>query len=207
MSVEDKKLVETSVQEKNGDLVVDEEIDSSVIDPIDFDIDGIDDSRSKYTRQQKIQAVAYFAATGDLYKAAKYSGVRHNTLKGWKATASWWPEALYRAQQHKNHILDAQYTRILAEAQKQLLDRVTHGEFKIVNRKLEQVPMSGRDLAYTSKLLYENRALMRGDATSRVERISENDRLVRLQEKFETIGRQMQAKTIEGEVVKDDKKE
>ena len=69
---------------------------------------------------------------------------------------------------------------------KEMEDRLTNGD---LNAKGEKVPVSAVQLASIFGTLYDKRALIRGEPTSRVERVSVDQQLNKLHKRFEEIGK------------------
>jgi len=67
--------------------------------------------------------------------------------------------------------------------------------------------MGGKELAIVLSILYEKRALLRGDVTSRTETGGNKDAMKLLQDKFEDIAKQLSATPINNtyEVIEDKK--
>ena len=83
--------------------------------------------------------------------------------------------------------LDAKMTTLLEKALTQLEDRLDNGD---VNPKTgERIPISGAQIASITGTIYDKRALVRGEPTSRVERTSVDQKLNKLAERFEEIGK------------------
>lgn len=59
--------------------------------------------------------------------------------------------------------------------------------------------MKGKELAVTLGVLFDKRALIRGDATSHSVSISHDKKMEQLESKFKQFAMQLEAKTIEGE--------
>lgn len=177
-------------------LLEEGEVQRAPVDPLDFDIPGID--RGVVPRRKKVMLVTYYAATGNLKAAARYADIPYTTAASWKVRSPWWPEAVQRARAHADMVLDAQYTQILHEAQREILDRILNGDEVIVKGEKKRVKVKARDLAQITKGLQESRGRIRGTEEAGGNKASDEKRLKQLLKKFEEIGRQMGAKTIDG---------
>lgn len=171
-----------------------------------YDLIALDHPRSKYTPQQKLHVVSVYMLTGNLKKAADNAGINYEVVKDWKTRSSWWEDALAAVRKNKQDELDAHITDILDCCVSEITDRLVNGDeviTKIGTRERKQI--SARDAAWIAGVLFDKRALIRGDPTSRSERSSKEDDLNQLLKKFEDLSKKMQEKTIEGEVIKDAK--
>ena len=169
----------------------------------DYDLSEMYHPSSKYTAEEKFQAVMAYITTGNSKQAQKYCIVPANTIRYWKANASWWPEAVAYAKQQKQEELDAKLTKIIDLAVDQVEDRLINGDEVLTKNGIERKKMSGKDAATTGAILFDKRQLIRGDPTSRTEKVSVDESLAALKAGFERLSEEIQEKldlrTIEGE--------
>lgn len=174
-------------------------------EPIDVDLANLYAPNSKYTADQKVSAVMAFITTGSSRKASKVCGINETVIRDWKTRSSWWPEVYAECKKKKQEELDGAITDIIHRSVGHLLDRLEEGDTKIDrNGRPHQAPLSGRDVAWIMAVLFDKRQLIRGEATSRSEKVSEDDRLSKLQAQFEKMATEVHgynAKTIDGEKV------
>src|SRR5690606_8026931 len=89
------------------------------VDDNEFSLSDMYDPRSCYTAEQKMAAVTAYVVTGNSKQASKAVQealgltISPNTIRWWKASASWWPMALRKAQREKNDEVDAAMTRVM----------------------------------------------------------------------------------------------
>ena len=81
----------------------------------------------------------------------------------------------------------------------ELDDRIAHGDYKVVNKAIERVPMSGRDVAWCAAVFIDKRQVLSHQPTSIVGSV--DGRLSEYLAKFEALGKTLVAKSIEGEVI------
>lgn len=176
-------------------------------DSLDIDLKELYSPKSKYTPEQKIEAVAAYMITGTIKSAAKICGIPRKTVSDWKNQALWWDDTLRECRKKKQDELDANFTGVIHTAVGKLLDRVEQGDPKLQkDGSIISIPMSGRDLAISMSILFDKRALLRGDPTSKVEKTSERERLEQLSKQFTEMTNKVQeagllTKTVEGEVI------
>lgn len=151
---------------------------------------------SPYSPEQKVAAAQAYLITGTSVQAQKYCGVKSNIIRNWKNNSTWWPDLFAEVKRKKNDELDATFTRVMDNALIQVSDRIENGDSKIQkDGSIVKVPMGGKELAVVVSIMYEKRALLRGDVTSRVEK-KEGNAMQLLQSKFEDIAKQLEAKPI-----------
>lgn len=155
-----------------------------------------------WSEAKKLEAVTYFIVLGKATEVEKFTGIPSATISSWKKQ-EWWQEMTQQVRSEKNEELDAKLTGILDNALVSIVDRLEDGDTKYVPQhdKFVKVPLTARDLAMNFGILYDKRAMLRGEAIRRVEHVSTDTRLNRLLNKFESFAN---AKEIEGEVIEDD---
>lgn len=152
---------------------------------------------SKYTPADKIAAVTAYMVTGNTKKATKYCGVPSSTIDQWKKT-EWWATLTQQVKKEKNDELDAQLTAILHMALDETIDRLENGDTYHNTRTGEsyKMPINSKVLVSITDRLFDKRQLLRGDVTSRSEKVSTDQKLAKLKQQFEQFSN---AKDITGE--------
>lgn len=152
---------------------------------------------SKFRPADKIAVVVAYTITGSAKKAEIYTGVPSHTIYHWKNKSAWWPSVMDTLRKDANEEMDAMLTGILKETLENIIDRVENGndiyDFKTGTHV--KVPASARELTGVFAHLHDKRALMRGDPTSRTEKVNTDDRLDQLKKQFESFAN---SKVIEG---------
>ena len=164
---------------------------------LDIDLKDMYSPFSPYTPEQKISAAQAYLITGTSDQAQKYCGVKASVIRHWKTRSSWWPDLFIQVRKTKNDELDANFSAVIHSTVGEVADRVSNGDSKLQkDGTLIKVPMGGKELAIVLGIMYEKRALLRGDVTSRTETHSNKDSMKLLQDKFEDIAKQLEAKPI-----------
>lgn len=134
---------------------------------IEFDVEALSAPDSKYTREKKVEAISLFMVTNNLTQVAEQLNIPINTLSNWKNRSPWWDETIQSIRKEKQLELDTLLTNTIHTAVNQLVDRLDNGDYKVDKQgDLHRVPISARDLATTLSIIYEKRALLRGEATA-----------------------------------------
>lgn len=156
---------------------------------------------TKYSKDDIIQAGKLYLVYGNYNKVAGELGCDRTTVRNW-ASKDWWPLLLEELKYLKNIELDSKYTHALDKSLAELMDRLDNGD-EVVNTKTGSVykkKISARDAALISAIMYDKRALLRGDPTQIKEHnFNLDDRMDKLQDMFNTIARKSQEKVIDGE--------
>jgi len=172
--------------------------------PEDFDISDLYHPSGKYTPEEKLRAVNAYLVTGSSIQAGKVAGIPHYTIRKWKQEATWWPETVQELRKQLQDKLDGLLTGVIHDCIENLAERVTKGEQTITkDGRIVTKKVSARDLAIIAGTMFDKRALIRGDPTSRHEKISIESQLTQIAHKLEDWTRQINAKTINGKVEKE----
>lgn len=191
LNIPDEEVVR-GMKDKEVDLIEGPYSDEDMA----IDLADLYSPRTLYSPEQKIAAAQAYLITGTSVKAQKYCGVKADIIRLWKSNAPWWPDLFRTVKKQKNDELEATFTYIMDSALTQVADRLENGDSKLQkDGTLVKVPMGGKETAVVLSIMYDKRALLRGDVTSRVEKKDGNAMLL-LQNKFEEIAKQLEAKPI-----------
>lgn len=161
-------------------------------------------SHSRYTPEEKIRAVMIYVMTGTIKASAKKAGIPQQTMQHWKQHAEWWEDTVRECRKKKQDELDSMYTNLIHEVVGQVQDRVLNGDTKVdKNGNQYRIPMGGKDLAVTMAVTFDKRQLLRGEATSRVEKVSEKDRIDRLANSFTVMAQKMKDQGLDTLVIEE----
>lgn len=155
-----------------------------------------------YPPDLKIAACAAYISKGSFYRAERMTGVPKATIRHWSKNAEWWPTVSEGIRKTLQAELDGRWTGLLHLAADEIEDRLENGDIKWdqKNEKYVAVPVGAKDLTVITSILSEKRALLRGDPTSRTEKITAKDTLDDLKVEFKKFS---EARTIEGKVIDD----
>jgi hypothetical protein len=134
------------------------------------------DSRSQFSAEDKMCAVmAYLVTGGNSTKAAEMAAVedlKPATIRQWKKRGNWWPEAEAHAKMLLQKDLERAYTKMLHRTEKEIFDRVENGDVLISkDGNYIRKPLTGKDLITIHGIVHDKRAMIRGEPTSRTERV------------------------------------
>lgn len=125
--------------------------------------------------------VGVYFETGNAVKSAQIVGIHKNTAHEW-TKAPWFEKAIKELKRSLDKQMDGRITKILAKSLDALEDRIEKGDTKVLSTKdgifREQVPVSARDLAVVTGVLFDKRAAIRktpevdDQAESALERIA-----------------------------------
>jgi len=108
--------------------------------------------------------VGMYFETGNAVKSAQIVGVHANTAHKW-VHAAWFDKAIKDLKKGLDKQLDGRITKILAKSLDCLEDRIEKGDTKVLSTKdgisRQQVPVSARDLAIVTGVLFDKRAAIR----------------------------------------------
>lgn len=105
----------------------------------------------------------------NLTKCAAVAGVSYNTALKWKGQA-WFDKALKDLKRARDRQMDGRITKIIEKALDRLEDRIEEGDTKVFSSKdgieTRKVPVSARDLAVVTGVLFDKRATIRKEPDS-----------------------------------------
>lgn len=153
-----------------------------------------------YPPAKKVEACTAWWATGSFERAERMTGVPRSTIKGWHDKAEWWQVLTQEIRKEHNEEMEAKLTGLQFQALEEIENRLAEGDHVYVARddKLVRKPIGGKDLSVIYNFLFEKRALLRGDPTAKIEKVTTDQRLSKLQQEFKKFSK---AKTIKGERV------
>ena len=165
---------------------------------------------AKYSPEQKLTAMMTFVTTGSMPAAARAAGVPKWVPYNWRDGSNWWSEQVALIRKEKQEEVDGLMTQIIHRNLDTLGEMSSSGMEKRVDKdgKIVDKPISFRDLTVNTAVLYDKRALLRGEPTSRSDSGTTERTLERLREYFEEIadeiGKRKTERVIDGEFKSDD---
>lgn len=163
-----------------------------------------------YPIEKKVHAACLYAVTGNLEEVSKLTDIPKNHLKG-LMVEQWWEDTVRQVRREENDQISAGMTVFIAKSLDAAIDRVEHGDYQLDLKTGVQhrVPVRLRDLAIPIGILVDKRNLLRGEATTRSEKLGQEDILKELGSKFESFAKKLgykqvqiiDADVIEGEIV------
>ena len=128
---------------------------------------------SRYTDEQRRQAVVAYQVWGSFSKIEQELGIPETTVGLWRRS-EWWDQLAAEVCAEASNVITASVTRIAKSALEELEDRVKNGDAVLVKVHTEEgiqteqvrVPMKGKDLAITAAIMIDKRQLMLSRPTS-----------------------------------------
>lgn len=197
-----KEIVESRPNEDEN--LLDEFTAGDGSETLEVELSDLYAPNGKYTPEKKVEAVMSYMLTGNSKKAAKLCGIPNGTIRWWKTQAVWWDDVMKSCRKRYGEQLDATYTNFLHTAGKKMLDRLENGNthYDAKQDKFTQVPVSLKEISQAAKIVFQDRQLMRGEVTSRSESKTATENLDQMKKQFQNMFESVQAKTIEGEVIR-----
>lgn len=136
-----------------------------------FSLRDMNDPRSKYTVDQKAEAVAAMCLWGTSEKAASKLPYKipAATIRWWKTESTWWSEQEARFWKEKNGELVAGYTRALHKLEDHIADIIDNGEpvYDPKSGKIVYYKKPGiRDSVMAMAIMQDKRSVLRGEPTA-----------------------------------------
>jgi hypothetical protein len=154
--------------------------------------------RDHYSDKEKTNAVCVFAVTGNSRRTAELTKIPEATIRAWKMT-EWWHEIANRIIVEQDEELNTKLTALVDKAVAEVNDRLEEGNY-VYNPKLDKLvrkKLDAKELASVTATFLDKRQLLRGLPTSRVERVSQDERLLKLSEQFKQFAKAKEVKQVE----------
>ena len=147
-----------------------------------------------------MRAAMAMTITGESEAAGKLCNIPGRTIRWWM-DQDWWPSLVQDARRRKSQELDGIFTSIIHKATSQIVDRLDNGDTVILAKTGEEKkrPVGAKDLAIITSILVDKRALGRGEATTRSDRVGTKDRINGLLNEFDEAGKKEPSKKIKEE--------
>lgn len=141
--------------------------------------------KRSYTIADVQRAAANYALHGIFSRTEAETGIPDSTLYEWDQRSEEWAATIGRIRSERQRQLDAEFTDLIHKSLANTRDRLENGDAKLSKSgEIRYVPVSAKDSAVIAAVCYDKRALMRGDPTSRTERVQVDERLAALRASF-----------------------
>ena len=150
-----------------------------------------------YPPEKRIEVATLFVAgVTNASQIEELTKIPAATVRDWKRQ-EWWGDLIDRVRYEKDEELDPKFSKIIEKTLDRITESLELGD-EVITRDGEVIrkKVSGKDAAQIMKLTVQERQLLRGKPTSRVEKLSQKDTLLELATEFRKFAG---AKTIEGE--------
>jgi len=151
-----------------------------------FDI--LKDTNIKYPYEKVLLFFRYYTQTGNVKRSSEESEVNMDTARYW-ITTKYGDKIVRILKVEQQRVLDTRLTGLIETVIESIDERLAYGDY---NTRGDRVPVQLDKLLKALTTLYDKRALIRGEPTSRVERVTTEDRLKRLGKRFESLPKKAQ---------------
>lgn len=128
---------------------------------------------STRTHDEMKKAAYIYAFTGKVAEVVRTTGIPERTVYDWRKKSEKFSTYLQEARKEKQEELDANLSEIIHKTQAAMLNRIEFGDDHVLKTgDIIKKAISFRDLAVGGAVSFDKRALLRGDPTSRVEKVS-----------------------------------
>lgn len=154
---------------------------------------------------KKIEVATLYAVLRDSKKINQLTDVPVSVIDNW-INEPWFGDIVLKVRKERNEKLDSAITDVLAKGLEIVQDRFENGELMVNRRTGEEyrVPVNVKNVALVADIFFDKRQLIRGEATTRTETITQEQKLEKLKNNFEKLARSKlinpSAPIIEGEV-------
>src|SRR5258708_31311975 len=108
----------------------------------------------------------------------------------------WWEDTIKQVRREENDQITAKMTIVVEKSLEAVLDRLEHGDhyYDVKTKSLYRVTVRLKDMTMPLGILVDKRQLLRGDVTSRTEKLGQEELLKQLGEKFENFAKSLGVK-------------
>ena len=122
-------------------------------------------------------------------EAARACDIKEDCAKAWRRS-DWWGRVESAARMVASQTADRKLSKVLDNSLKKLTERIDKGDPYTAQGQVRFKPVSAKDLAIILGVVYDKRALIRGEATTLTgEAKTEEERLQELSEAFKEISK------------------
>lgn len=140
-----------------------------------------------YSKEDVADFFILYVSGTPIRESARTVGIKETTAKRWRSRP-WWSIFEAAARKVASQAADRKLSKTLDLAIKNLTDRLKDGDPYTVQGEVRFKPVSAKDTAIAMGVIYDKRALIRGEATTiSAEAKTEEERLKELSEAFEEI--------------------
>ena len=170
-----------------------------------YDLSALHSPKARYTADEKLAAVLAYVMTGSVRGVIRLTGLKQQVISDWKNNSSWWPDAYMAVKKEKQDEIDGSLTTIIHAASGEIIDRIINGD-EIIDKNGKPVrrKMTGKELAWVMGISYDKRALLRGDPTSRTEKVDYGKQLEDLRKEFGNMAKEHLDKTVIKHIPRED---
>ena len=138
----------------------------------------------------RIQAAIAWLITGSSEEAGVLCNIPGRTIREWMQK-TWWEDVLAEAKGIKQKELDALWTGLIHKSTTELRKRLDAGDPVMMKTgDVRFMPVKAKDLAIITSIAVDKRALLRNQPTSRVERITIEEKLTRIGDRLEALDKE-----------------
>ena len=134
---------------------------------IEFD-EQIIGNGSKYSKQDRIKALAVYIVVGKVKPTSAIVGIPERTIHTW-SKSEWWIDAKAKVSKINDQIIDSRTTKIINLAFDNVENRLKTGEYATYDTDLKEIvykPVSAKDSATIFGIMFDKRQISRALPTS-----------------------------------------
>lgn len=144
-------------------------------------------STNAWDMDKRLEACIAWLITGSSEEAGALCNIPGRTIRDWMKKP-WWTDILIEAQTVKQKELDCLWTGLIHKSTTELRKRLDAGDPVMTKTgEVKFMPIKAKDLAIITSIAVDKRALLRNQPTSRVERITIEEKLTRIGDRLEAL--------------------
>ncbi len=122
--------------------------------------------KRSYSDEDRRQAVTLYLVHGSMEKVSEQTSIPVRTLRDWRNQSEWWNGYADSVRAQVTDRIRAQVDEMIELAHGEVVDRLQYGDFKVVNKEVQRVPISGKDEAWIYAFFFDKRQVLSNLPTS-----------------------------------------
>lgn len=144
------------------------DLPSEAITLDDFEYSDLTHPMSVASPEEKLQVALHWYIYRSPTKAANQMAntkITPSIVKSWRSKAKWWPMLIDKCKKIKDEELESMLTATLNDSVAELRDRLENGNVVGYDEdgNEKRLPVPARDLTYVAQIMFDKRALARGE--------------------------------------------
>lgn len=141
-----------------------------------------------WPEDKKIEAATMWAVTRNVEQVHKITTIPRYAIKKWMQEP-WWDNVVSQVRKEQNELLDIKLTEVIGTAVEVISDRLKNGEVYVDRKSKEEyrVPVNVKNASLALETTFKERQLIRGEATTRTESTTQDEKLKKLKDQFEKL--------------------
>lgn len=119
-----------------------------------------------YSLEEKRHAARTYAIEGTLTRTSQLLDIPIATIHCWKTETEWWGREIEAFQNEYAEITKANARKVIDLSFRETIDRLEYGDYKVVDKKVQRLPVSGKEAATIGAIWLDKHQILNNQPTS-----------------------------------------